>query len=137
MSGLREVGDFAAEDEKLSRLAWMRREKTRCTGKTRQKKGANSRERVEQAGTVTMSKGGVVEWDGNRGGDTITTDIKLCSKKSRHGQTYRHLAYAQETNDRNKQNCPGKHRIGSLSMTRDRAYCPAILTSVAKERSAQ
>ena len=67
MSGLREVGDFAAEDEKLSRLAWMRREKTRCTGKTRQKKGTNSCERVEQAGAVTMSRGGV-KWDGNRGG---------------------------------------------------------------------
>src|SRR5271169_143907 len=64
---------------------------------------------------------------GTEAGDTVTTDIKLCSKKSRHGQTYRHLAYAQETNDRNKQNCPGKHQIRSLSMTRDRAYCPAIL----------
>jgi hypothetical protein len=66
----------------------------------------------------------------------LPTDIKLCSKKI---QARANLSASglmvQETNDRNKQNCPGEHRIGSLSMTRDCAFCPAILTSVAKQRS--
>jgi hypothetical protein len=47
----------------------MRREKTRCTGKTRQKKGANSCERVEQAGAVTMSSVELLNGTGTEGGN--------------------------------------------------------------------
>src|SRR5277367_2213847 len=92
-------------------------------GKTRQKKSANSCERVEQAGAVTMSRVELLNGTGTEGAgicDTITTDIKLCSKKSRRANLSASGLMLQETNDRNKQNCPGKHRIGSLSMTRDR-----------------
>jgi len=69
MSGPREVGDLAAEDEKLLRLAWMRREKTGCTGKTRQKKGANSCEQVKEAGAVTMSSVELLNKTGTDGGN--------------------------------------------------------------------
>jgi hypothetical protein len=69
MSGLREVGELAAEEEKLVRLAWMRREKTRCTGKTRQKKGLNSCEQVKKAGAVTMSSVELLNGTGTEGGN--------------------------------------------------------------------
>jgi hypothetical protein len=57
---------FAAEDEKLLRLASRRREKMGYTEKTRQKKGANSCEWLEQADAVTNVEGGGFIWDGNK-----------------------------------------------------------------------
>ena len=48
------------------------------------KESANSCERVEQAGAFTMSRVELLNGTGTDGGKyvTLTTDIKLCSKKS-------------------------------------------------------
>jgi hypothetical protein len=66
----------------------MRREKTRCTEKTRQKKGANSCERVEQTGAVTMSRVELLNGTGTDGGKYVTLFplILSCAPKKIHAR---------------------------------------------------
>jgi hypothetical protein len=73
---------YAAEDENLLRLAWMRRGKMGYTGKTRQKKGANSCEWLEQADAITMSRVEGLYGTGTDGEKCVTFSLILsCAPK--------------------------------------------------------